>query len=501
MADHYDTSFWAKKVAGVQSDPLAISSAPPIVPPSVPPTQNLRGLPKSYQRFEEPKKHSLTDRAAAAIMLTGEIPRHVVETVVEPWKQLPEKMEEAKKGKYDLEYWAGRVLDAMIGGAPGGPPLGSAAGMVRKSGSKGPAIRKMMADEWKRRGKPVKYDLTDEILAPNYIGRMRKGERPVSEANVKELIDSTVRGLWFHGRRTYPKAGETFAQSRFKTGNLGEPLGMSLSADPRVTIAKGFAKERPRVDKAINALVKARNVELKKIQAKFPELSFNDIPDSPIIKTLNRKLDQLSDMARAPARVFPRFNAPPSEVILPAWKGVGTEYAQEILKGAYVKGLKLQPKLWQEAGPSRILREDWRSLIDHTALNESIREELVHQGYKGLLYSPARYGEYELRMLDPKDVLMLDIRKPSDPALERLYQSSQTISTPPKGVAKFPPGRQKKRLESWKKETLGSPSSLGDIYADIDLRALTFEGEGFKNIKPGSPAFGLKPVELPDMTK
>ena len=67
MPDHYDTSFWAKKVAGVQSDPLAISSAPPIVPPSVPPTQNLRGLPKSYQRFEEAGKPTASATAVKAI--------------------------------------------------------------------------------------------------------------------------------------------------------------------------------------------------------------------------------------------------------------------------------------------------------------------------------------------------------------------------------------------------------------------------------------------------
>ena len=184
MPDHYNTSFWAKKVAGVQSDPLAISSAPPVVPPSVPPTQNLRGLPKSYQRFEEPKKHSLTDRAAAAIMLTGEIPRHVVETVVEPWKQLPEKMEEAKKGKYDIEYWAGRVLDTMIGGAPGSQGGGVAASGPRSPFPKGEIVESLVGTATR---KGPWYSFLYKTLSEGRVGKFDLGANPKAKSLLSML--------------------------------------------------------------------------------------------------------------------------------------------------------------------------------------------------------------------------------------------------------------------------------------------------------------------------
>ena len=58
--------------------------------------------------------------------------------------------------------------------------------------------------------------------------------------------------------------------------------------------------------------------------------------------------------------------------------------------------------------------------------NTHLTDYLRAQGYRGVLYSPMRYNEWELRMLDPRDVVQQDIRQADDPALKRMYGKSQT---------------------------------------------------------------------------
>ena len=52
--------------------------------------------------------------------------------------------------------------------------------------------------------------------------------------------------------------------------------------------------------------------------------------------------------------------------------------------------------------------------------NLRLSDKLLEKGWKGFLYSPGRYNEYELRMFDPADVLMLDARHMEDPAMKRM---------------------------------------------------------------------------------
>ena len=53
--------------------------------------------------------------------------------------------------------------------------------------------------------------------------------------------------------------------------------------------------------------------------------------------------------------------------------------------------------------------------------NTHLTDYLKSKGYRGVLYSPQRYNEYELRMLDARDVVQQDIRSVDDPAVRRLY--------------------------------------------------------------------------------
>jgi len=104
MPDHYDTSFWAKKVAGVQSDLLAISSAPPVVPPSTGSPINLRGLPKSYQHFEESGKPTTSAKVINALA-------NLLKTI-----QTPDAKEAIKRYKEGDPSGIAAIAGAPIGG-------------------------------------------------------------------------------------------------------------------------------------------------------------------------------------------------------------------------------------------------------------------------------------------------------------------------------------------------------------------------------------------------
>ena len=382
-------------------------------------------------------------------------------------------------------------------------------GTIKRAKLAGPRIREVMAKEFRSRGAKRDWMLEPEIT---------------HEGKVKSLLDYVTRGPWFHGRRTYPKAGETFGRSRISGTNLGEPTGLSLTGTE--SIAAKFAKEIPVRRKAamklhdklskllerrserfdvsktgqkawdeyaqgITASKRASNYgELQRLQG-ISTRKLSDIrkkahalmPETKRIEAIERSLDKLGLNEDIFARVVPRFGAAPTDVILPAWKGPGTEYAQEILKDAYsdaarviirrkYKPGQLQAYLETDApqvNPGRSLADvTLRNTLDteRTAMNEMIVENLQKKGYKGLLYSPRRFDEFELKMMNPQDVMMLDLRKAGeDPGMARLLNEFG----PHKITGK---GRQTKRLDAWRELTGESPHSLRDIYNDIDLLKL-----------------------------
>jgi hypothetical protein len=129
--------------------------------------------------------------------------------------------------------------------------------------------------------------------------------------------------------------------------------------------------------------------------------------------------------------------------------------------------------------------------------NTHLSDYLRSKGYRGILYSPQRYGEYEMRMLDPRDVVQQDIRQVDDPALERLYKGNRKVpemSDPDRlkmyiteGKRPSAPTTSKKAdtIKEWQarsdyeanpyQESGHSPYALGSIYSDIDMSALRLD--------------------------
>jgi hypothetical protein len=110
--------------------------------------------------------------------------------------------------------------------------------------------------------------------------------------------------------------------------------------------------------------------------------------------------------------------------------------------------------------------------------NTHLSDYLRSKGYRGILYSPQRYGEYEMRMLDPRDVVQQDIRNVDDPALERLYKGKAKKSDHYKTTIK--------RVQELREEAAGLPngdplkaslmSEASELHRRLDIR---------ENITPG----------------
>jgi gamma-glutamylcyclotransferase (GGCT)/AIG2-like uncharacterized protein YtfP len=86
-------------------------------------------------------------------------------------------------------------------------------------------------------------------------------------------------------------------------------------------------------------------------------------------------------------------------------------------------------------------------------------KKLMEKGYKGMLHSPHRYQEYELRMFDPYDVMYIDKR-----AVNSSKYSSNPMSS--KAVARLDEMKSALKREH-ETVTEGKSKTLADWYRDI----------------------------------
>jgi len=242
-------------------------------------------------------------------------------------------------------------------------------------------------------------------------------------------------------------------------------------------VAEGFAKMPEKYQRAIVALDKAHSKlfsEMADLANRSP-LGWGDPRMQRIeadMELLTRARDKLV-RGKPIARSIPLYGAPPRDVILPGWQGGGKE---QVLIDAYKEAVrKTLPREVIEqhgyastVGSVRLLLEEY---VSRKEFNKVLTEELQKKGYKGILYSPHRYGEYELRMFRPEDVLLADLRRLSDPGLGRYIEGKEI----PEGLQIT--GDLRKRTRLWKEATdvPGTTGSLRDIYQNIDLEEVAKE--------------------------
>ena len=295
-----------------------------------------------------------------------------------------------------------------------------------------------------------------ELIRSQMIKNRQSMTEPVSKVG-KEIAEKygdwlpeIYRGTWFHGRRTYPAMGDVYSGARTNPGNLGEPLGISLSAAPSVPIQ--FSHINPRQEKLRDILYKRAS-------------SMHTVRTKQLLE--DRGLKHSEPYI---ARVMPRYGGSPEDRILLGWKGGHPEH-EKLYRDAYKKAIKSNKldialaeafpnisKASKESLYRKLKSNVFSSPETRVAFNRALTENLQREGYRGTIYSPARYNEYELRMFNPSDVMNIDVRPSYDPNMHNVPRS------------------KRRKIYSWADAAAPhEDSALGAIYKDIDLQSMARE--------------------------
>jgi hypothetical protein len=377
-------------------------------------------------------------------------------------------------------------------------------------------LNKLRQIEMKARGPSPKYELLDD---PHYQA-IQGPEDPIAE---RKLVSDLVRkGTFYHGRGTYPEArlteselitrhygkeipqAPTLALAREKAHNLGEFVGSSLSTS--ADVAGGFARKHQNLSDQLNPLY----VKTMKEMTEAYNAHNNSLGNE-----LSLKLNEIPKYISQPikiARVTPLYGGPPEEKLLYGWEEESGRVLQEIYREAVQDRTKdiiardqAGKNVTQEeydflASPryftfkQTIKDADWGDVTDESSdlfqFNKAITEKALERGYKGILYHPKRggYDELELKMFDPKDVLILDTRDwkgyrkdptyegpGQDPGILRTLKSKDraTGETLEQFGESIPivdnKGPKARAIEQFTQMTKGKPTSLRDWYKKVDI--------------------------------
>src|SRR5574343_116007 len=323
------------------------------------------------------------------------------------------------------------------------------------------------------------------------------------------IASRLLRGTWYRGQESYPKilgkekvidpvagkeveelvthqfgkeyAGEapTYMGMRASSSNVGEPHGISLSYDPKVS-ARFNAPE------TISSGDKFNEVRNKLMDLPVSEDSYHEL--------LNRTR-QLTSTTKV-GRAMPLYGGPPEDKILMAWKpehgaefrSAYVEAAQEMankypgfkksiealdpgesgeaIKYAIDKAKNVWTPKWGESGAVELTEAAYtpkRYKSSRDEFNSIMSRILRERGWKGMLHSPHRYQEYELRMFDPYDVMHIDKRAVAQSSVDNPMQSQAVQRL---REMKSPLMREHEAV------TEGRPRSLGEFYRDITREEL-----------------------------
>jgi hypothetical protein len=322
-------------------------------------------------------------------------------------------------------------------------------------------------------------DVTSRLLRGSWY---RGQDKYPSQARVERVLDpSTGKEVEEYVTKQFGKEYGTeapvFAGLRAKQSNLGEPHGISLSYDPNVstefgapsTISESVKDEV--IEKVGQGLLPdklvgraARLADTQKVSRVMP--LYGEAPEGKILQVWKPEHGQefreaYLDTAKEMAEKYPEFRKS-IEILNPGASGEEIKNAiqkvqnKDIIDKAYHidETGKYQETSWKVASAG--YGEKYKSSRDE--LNSLMSKKLMEKGYKGMLHSPHRYQEYELRMFDPYDVMYIDKRAVADKYASNPMQSKAVV-------------RLNEMKSALKREhetvTEGKSKTLADWYRDI----------------------------------
>lgn len=386
-------------------------------------------------------------------------------------------------------------------------------------------LRGLMAEENRARGAMPGSDIESKVLR----GTWYRGQRTIPEP-IATPEGNLMTSFRREGVETVVPGPPVFSMARTSALKVGEPSGVSISAKP--SVASGFAKwgegEQELLQGARDEALDSVQSILEKHNAKSKYYNIADQINNPGYKSwiVTEDLDKIKasnpddynkliEDIKGWSEINDRLNAgPPIARVMPMYGGVPEEKIlrisnpehQEVIKSSYEEALKKfvneNPNfVFGESGGEGYMPTK-EGFIDELRYSDSMRKKfndilsgtMQEKGYKGLLYTPQRYGEYELKMFDPKDIMALDVRRIDDPTLSKLFKSDYDE----------PIGKGAKKLGEWTEASYGKPAHLKELYRDIDVDSILknlyearYEGKSMRELE--KRPFKLDPSNKPDV--
>jgi len=436
------------------------------------------------------------------------------------------------KQQGDVKALEGYIVDLGLPNIPVGQ-IKRLSQALRKGSPEAQKLRKAMSAENRLRGAADQEDYVDTLLRSTpFHGRSYEHYPQTGEvynpgiAKAGNIGEPQGLSLTYRDPKKFVSEHSSFAKSPKKYAEARKRLYTAYEKLPR-----DFKREE--LQARIQSLETEQTFRAKDIEEVTPVKDWDvAISQDAQIKTIRNEIDTVTEQinklptktdlseklrkatvkaklkeSREPpiARVFPRFHGRPSEHVVKGWKGSGDE---EVLKEAYTYALKQMPELWSggSAHPkewaedfSTMFLPSYQSLKANMGskqrqdFNTHLTDYLKSKGYRGVLYSPQRYNEYELRMLESRDVIQQDIRQVDDPALRRMFEPKSIFNHDyyETRVSKQD-SKKTNAINEWKtrsdyqanpyQESGHQPYALGAIYQDIDMSKLRLDSNEVRHV-------------------
>jgi len=330
------------------------------------------------------------------------------------------------------------IAEATGFGAFGGTRSVSAVGQIKGLPPKAAkAVRKAMQQELKARGPAM------------------------TAGREAEVASDMIRSTYFHGRKTYvtPKQYDT-----------GSKLAVNEPWTGKFEQYSGKSQSRPDFR-----------------HARGKELEFGE----PLGISLSTKPGKASAFAHSSqvARVMPLFGGPPEHQTVMAWTPSGGKVIKDVYEAVLRKSIQTNPELKSmfTAGISKGLfkgssfygttKSALKLKVGQKEFNQALADEYLARGFKAIQYSPHRFDEFELKMFDPKDVLMVD---------KRTWQGTGTEPTFRRmGFHEIGGVKRHEEFKNLTQPTMtGAKMDLADWYRQIDLEKIIKEEVGMGSPPP-----------------
>ncbi len=349
------------------------------------------------------------------------------------------------------------------------------------------ALRRMMSEEMRSRGPvgrisgqervPISaYDpQMSEILSPDARIGLPEGwynAETVVQGTKPDPIDQILRGSWYHGMsgKAREKMGyglptyEAMQLPEWSTASTARQLELVKEMESRLPLKDaseiGFPLSLHDSASISNKLGEPAGVSISMLPTKAKDFSADEYIH----------------------RVLPQYGGPPTQRVVnlmspegrtalnDAYDVVANKYLNQPFPGyeystpiKEIAGLLEGPYISTPGYTEKALEGLHNRLggaVGTGPFNQQLSNQLQSQGYRGLLYNPQRWNEYEMLMLDPKYVLPLDYR--------RAQEYADAVNIPKYETLKYPgstPGTSKglSQIEDLMSQ---NKSRLGDIYSE-----------------------------------